>query len=120
MLLGESGDPLPPRSQIRQLPRSTPSEITNPIAQQSSNSGEDYSLQWNDFLTMVATVRGGFAYRNKMIPIFADELKNSVNGDIYEVFLKTRSSLQKEVPDQIPEFRSTLTKKLSLRNIFQP
>ena len=70
---------------------------------------------------MVATVNGGDAYRNQMIPLFAQELKDSANkGDIYEIFLKTHYRLQKQVPDQIPEFRSTLTQKLSLRNIFMP
>ena len=70
---------------------------------------------------MVASVNGGMAFRNQMIPMFAQELKDSANnGDIYEIFLKTHYRLQKVVPDQVPEFRSTLTQKLSLRNIFTP
>ena len=52
---------------------------------------------------------------------FAQELKDSANnGDIYEIFLKTHYRLQKVVPDQVPKFRSALTQKLSLRNIFTP
>lgn len=70
---------------------------------------------------MVAAVSGTEAYQNQMIPMFAQELKDPANkGDIYEIFLKTHHRLRTQVPDQIPEFRSTLSLKLSLRNIFKP
>ena len=86
----------------------------------STIQAQDYSIQWNDFITLVATVKGGVAYRNQMIPVFAEELKNSEHGDIYEVFLKTRRRLGELIPHQIPELRSTLSKKLSLRRMFNP
>ena len=86
----------------------------------STIEAQDYSIQWDDFITLVATVKGGVAYRNQMIPVFAEELKNSEYGDIYEVFLKTRRRLRELIPHQIPELRSTLSKKLSLRRMFNP
>ena len=86
----------------------------------STIQAQDYSIQWNDFITLVATVKGGVAYRNQMIPVFAEELKNSEHGDIYEIFLKTRRRLGELIPHQIPELRSTLSKKLSLRRMFNP
>lgn len=74
---------------------------------------------------MMSTVSGSVAYRNLMIPMFAEELRDSTNnGDIYEIFLNTHEKLNNKLKgtteeDQIPEYRSTLTKKLSLRNIFK-
>ena len=70
---------------------------------------------------MFASVSGGVAYRNFMIPMFAEELRQSseMEGDIYEVFLRTHNRLKKVVPaDQIPEIRSTLSLKLCLTNIY--
>ena len=86
-----------------------------------SNRMLHYDIKWRDFITMVAAVNGTEAYQNQMIPMFAQELKDPTNkGDIYEIFLKTHHRLKTQVPGQIPEFRSTLSLKLSLRNIFKP
>ena len=84
----------------------------------STIEAQDYSIHY--FITLVATVKGGLAYRNQMIPVFAEELKNSEHGDIYEVFLKTRRRLGELIPHQILELRSTLSKRLCLRRIFNP
>ena len=114
MILG-SFDPAPPASQRRQPPSVlTPTEETP----------QHFKIQSRDVITMMATVDGDVAYRNYMIPMFAEELRDSSNnGDIYEIFVKTHEKLIKKLPAearQIPEFRSTLRKKLCLRNIFVP
>lgn len=81
----------------------------------------NFSIPSRDVITMVATVNGGVAYRNEMIPMFAEELRNATHqGDIYEIFLKTHYRFHMRHLNQIPEFCSTLTQKLSLRNIFKP
>ena len=111
---------MPPNSQPIQAQRSaSTSEGGVCLRRHKPLPTHDYNIQWKDFITMMATVKGGVAYREQMIPVFAEELKNSEKGDIYEIFVKTHQRLHKLIPDQIPEFRSTLTQKLSLRNFFQ-
>lgn len=87
----------------------------------SQHEIEAYNIQHRDTVTIIATVTGGIAERNEMVPIFARLLKNSTNNQcISEIFPKMHDELKGKVSDQIPEFRSTLTKKLCLRKIFQP
>lgn len=84
-----------------------------------------YTLENRDMIAMTASVSSDVAYRNQMIPLFASELRDSSeNGDIYEIFLKSHGRLRDKLKgtmaeNQIPEFRSTLTQKLCLRNIFK-
>ena len=102
--LFSGADPGPPGRQPRRDPQTS-----------------HFTLQHRDVLTMFASVSGGVAYRNFMIPMFAEELRQSSDreGDIYEVFLRTHNRLKKEVPaEQILEIRSTLSQKLCLTNIF--
>ena len=81
---------------------------------------QNFAIPSRDMITMVATVNGGVAYRNQMIPMFAEELRNSTHhGDIYEIFLRTHYRFQTRHLNQIPLFCSTLTQMLSLRNIFK-
>ena len=69
---------------------------------------------------MAVTVNAGTAYRNQMIPMFAEELRNSEHrGDIYEIFLRTHYRFRNCYLNHVPEFCSTLTQKLSLKNIFK-
>lgn len=77
-----------------------------------------YDLQQRDLLVLTATVNGGVAIRCQLIPILAHHLQRSAPGeDMYDVFLRTHNDLLESVPDQIPEFRSTLKKKLCLKSI---
>lgn len=92
--------------------------VNNPHDETGTISAH-YNIQHRDVVTMVATISGEVAYRNMMIPMFAEHLKNS-KGDIYQTFLRTHNQLKIEIPEQIPEFRSTLTHRLSLKNIFKP
>ena len=115
MPLGSLADPAPPQSQRGGPPSAVSAQDAIP---------RHFKIQSRDVITMMATVDGDVAYRNYMIPMFAEELRDSSNnGDIYEIFVKTHEKLIKKLPTgarQIPEFRSTLTKKLCLRNIFVP
>ena len=115
-------DPRPPSTQST----TTQSTVSrNQPTQQTGNvERAGYTIEHRDVITMMSTVSGGVAFRQQMIPMFAEELRDSANnGDIYEIFLKTHEKLRNKLKgtageDQIPEYRSTLTKKLSLRNIF--
>ena len=115
MPLGSLADPAPPQSQSRRPPSAVAAREEIP---------QYFEIQSRDVITMMASVDGDVAYRNYMIPMFAEELRDSSNnGDIYEIFVKTHEKLIKKLPTearQIPEFRSTLRKKLCLRNIFVP
>ena len=69
---------------------------------------------------MAVTVNAGTAYRNQMIPMFAEELRNSEHrGDIYEIFLRTHYRFRNCYLNHVPEFCYTLTQKLSLKSIFK-
>ena len=109
-------DPKPPQSQ---------KSASQPVNQMGLVQKAGYTIEHRDVITMMSTVSGGVAYRQQMIPMFAEELRDSANnGDIYEIFLKTHEKLRNKLKgtageDQIPDYRSTLTKKLSLRNIFK-
>lgn len=129
MVIVGSLDPAPPSSQRRPQPASTSSPSVGTASRLTRSQPQDtmpqhFKIQSRDVITMMATVDGEVAYRNFMIPMFAEELRSSANnGDIYEIFLKTHEKLVDRLPAdarQIPEFRSTLTKKLCLRNIFVP
>lgn len=80
-----------------------------------------FDLKHADFMVLMATVNGGVAQRNSMIPMFAERLSQSADDDdLYEVFLRTNTDIQQAVPRQVSEFRSTFNKKLSLRKVFKP
>lgn len=99
------------------------SEISGEGSHRSSSNTDrtHYDLQHRDTITLMATVNGGSAMRGEMIPIFSKHLANSVPTEgFYDIFLKTHIELLSKVPEQVPELRSTLTKKLCLRNIFIP
>ena len=102
MILG-SFDPAPPASQRRQ-----PTSVLT----LTEETPQYFKIQSRDVITMMATVDGDVAYRNYMIPMFAEELRDpSNNGDIYEIFVKTNEKLEQKLPTearQIPEFRSSL------------
>ena len=66
-----------------------------------------------DTAVFMSTTCGRVAKRNAMIPILAENLQR-FGGDIYEGFLLTSLDIQSRFPDQIPEFRSTLTKRLCI------
>ena len=130
-LLSAGLDPAPPASQQRTSgTAASGSAASIPGASTRGEQGgppprSGYTIESRDMITMTATVNGDVAYRNQMIPLFASELQNSSNdGDIYEIFLRTHGRLREKLKgtvaeNQIPEFRSTLTQKLCLRNIFK-
>lgn len=76
-----------------------------------------FSITRRDTIALSATIRGQPAKRNTMIPIFADELRNTANkGEIYEVFLQTNYRFTMMNKPQIPIVHSTLTQKLYLKS----
>ena len=120
VLAGVDPRPPPTRSTTTQ---STVSE-NQAVHQRGNVERAGYTIEHRDVITMMSTVSGGVAYRQQMIPMFAGELKNSANNDdIHEIFLKTHEKLRNKLKGtagegQILEYRSSLTHKLSLRNIF--
>lgn len=72
-------------------------------------------------MVIIASVNGGVAWRNLMIPHFAENLsKLTRNEDLNEVFLRTHNAVRiNSEYQQTAELRSTLTHKLCLRNIFK-
>lgn len=73
-------------------------------------------LRSQEVAIMIATVHGGKAYRGRFTQAFSRVLREtSGRRNICELFQRAARLLNKE-PDrkQIPEFRSTLTKTLSL------
>lgn len=79
-----------------------------------------FDLPGPDFAVLSATINGHFAYRGVFIPTLARNLQNSEqNDDLYEVFLKTTEMMKGSEFEQTPEFRSTMNKRLALRNIFK-
>ena len=116
-------DPRPPPTTSARA-QSTVSE--NQAVQQTGNvERAGYTIEHRDVIIVMSTVSGGVAYRQQMIPMFAEELKNSANNDnVHEIFLKTHEKLRNKLKGtagegQILEYRSSLTHKLSLRNIFK-
>ena len=75
-----------------------------------------YTIEHRDVITMMSTVSGGVAYRQQMIPMFAEELRDSANnGDIYEIFLKTHEKLRNKLKVQLVRVRFLNTDQLLLR-----
>lgn len=108
---------------IKALSEFTRAQRGDGSSQQTITAAESeiYNLKHRDTVTIIATIGGGIAARNEMIPIFARLLKNSTEAQcISEIYLKMHDELRGKVHDQIPEFRTTLSKKLCLRKIFQP
>lgn len=128
-------DDAPPTEKARVwcAANSVMSALQNFQVAQSGNGREDsgscrssdtdrthYDLQQRHLMVLTATVNGGIADRGQLIPIFARHLKHSgPDADMYDIFMKTHNELMEKVPDQIPEFRSTLTKKLCLKNMIR-
>lgn len=81
----------------------------------------NFDIKFRDFMVLIASVNGGAAHRNTMIPLFTKNLSQSTaTEDLYEVFLKTHRGIITTASEQVPEFRSTLTHKLCLRKVFNP
>lgn len=98
-----------------------------------SGGENNYNVKHRDVVSIVASIRGGNAYRGLMIRAFAEALRDAHNIkeqtgkhlDIAQVFYQINSSVGQESQqlsggefEQICEMRSTLTKNLSLTQIF--
>ena len=106
--------------QLSQQRQVTGGDTTEQVPSLHTDTAETYSIQHRDTATIIATVKGGLAERNEMVPIFAKLLKNSTHNQcITEVYHKMHGELKGKGSDQIPVLTSTLTKKLCLRKIFQ-
>jgi len=78
-----------------------------------------FELLYHDTVVLISTVSGNISERNHFIPALADQLKKSgEDDDIHSVFTNANKEMQKWIPSQIPEFRSTLTKTLALKHVF--
>lgn len=87
-----------------------------------------FDVLYRDVVAIIATINGGVAHRNLMIPEFAKELgrsreeldKTGVHADITQLFYKTNLAVKNEVCEQVCELRTTCTKSLSLTKMFRP
>ena len=105
---------------LSQQQQVTGGDTTEQVLSSHAATAETYSIQHRDTATIIATVKGGLAERNEMVPIFAKLLKDSTHNQcITEVYHKMHGELKGKGSDQIPVLTSTLTKKLCLRKIFQ-
>ena len=81
---------------------------------------DHFDLPKADMSLLMSTVGGGLAERNVFIPLLAKQLQESAESDdINDVFLKTHREMEKQIPDQIPVYMSTMKYKLNLRMIFK-
>ena len=104
-----------------QLAQSGGNNEDQAICTSSDTALTHYDLVHRDVIAIMSTVNGGIAVRGQLIPKFAKHLQEAdSNEDIYNMFLDTHAELKSEVPDQILEFRCTLTKKMCLKNIMNP
>ena len=80
-----------------------------------------FDLTTRDTMVLMATVNGGKAKRNTMIPLLAKHLR-AIGEDesMYDVFLKTQEDIERIGEGQILELRSTMKKRLCLRNVYEP
>lgn len=70
-------------------------------------------------VVIAATINKQTATRDLMIPLLAKNLKNSGHDeDLQEVFLRTTNELRIEEPAQVPEYRTSMQRKLCLHHIF--
>lgn len=77
---------------------------------------DHFEIRHPDIMVLMASINGGLAYRNLMITMFSRNLSNSTaEEDLYDVFLKTHREILNSTPDQVAEFRSTLRRKLFLK-----
>lgn len=99
-----------------------------------STGHDHFDVTHCDVVSIVASVNGGAAFRNLMIPEFAKELRRArkvqeetgLHLDVTELFYKTHSAVRQHLESkgysrdaQICELRTTLTKKLSLTKMFK-
>lgn len=74
-----------------------------------------------DFMLMMATIGGGTAHRNLMIPMLCKHLDElGPQEDMYQAFLRTHRVIlshvtENELTEQVAEFRSTLRKQVILQ-----
>ena len=87
-------------------------------ASSTSSAPTHFDIRYPDTMVMIATVNGGKAERNVMIPLLAKHLREcEEDEDLYEVFVRTNRDVVGENSCQVSEFRSTLRYKLCLRNV---
>lgn len=86
-----------------------------------------FALRHPDFLVIMATIHGGYANRNLLIPQFVKALLDSpIHADLNDVFVQTNRAIIDQTGQsgsqyalaQIAEKRSTLTRLLFLHNVF--
>ena len=80
-------------------------------AEKSKPTG--YKIQGPDISILAATINSQIAFRNLMIPLLAENIRNSwLDTDLYVIFRQTSDMVRTEEPQQVPEHRSTLRYKL--------
>ena len=69
---------------------------------------------------IAAAINHQLANRNLLIPLLAKNLQSSdTDSDLHDIFLKTANDVRREVPAQVPEYRTTLRYKLCLKEVFK-
>ena len=90
-------------------------------ASSTSSAPTHFDIRYPDTMVMIATVNGGKAERNVMIPLLAHNIiESSTDADIHDIFLKTTDEVRREVPTQVPEYRSTTRLKVCLKQVYRP
>ena len=85
-----------------------------------SRSFQHYDIPCPDMAVIAAAINHQLANRNLLIPLLAKNLQSSdTDTDLHEIFLKTANDVRREVPAQVPEYRTTLRYKLCLKKVFK-
>ena len=80
-----------------------------------------FDVQGPDMIVLAATINNQLASRNVMIPLLAyNIIESSTDADIHDIFLKTTDEVTREVPTQVPEYRSTTRLKVCLKQVYRP
>lgn len=86
-----------------------------------ANTGSEFSILTRDVAIIIVTINGGTAVRNTFIPTLADQIEQaSISDSITDIFSRTNEQIEQQVPQQIPIMHTTLTKKLLLKDCYQP
>lgn len=87
----------------------------------TSSAQPHFDIPGDDFSILAATINHGYANRCLMIPVLSQRLRLSRGEeDLHEIFLRVKADIQSEEPSQVPEYRTTMSRKFCLHKLFQP
>lgn len=89
--------------------------------QPNRSSPGSFDVSGPDMLLLAATINNQLASRNVMIPKLAHNIReSSTDADLHDIFLQTTDEVRREVPAQVPEYRSTARLKICLKQVYSP